>query len=117
MNFILAVAILSFLFGAVGVAVPGKDIVINQVVKNSPADIAGIKKGDTILFVENVRITSTQQLVSETKKHLGGKISVIIRSGPQTKTIIVAPRKTYPKDQLVDQGEVPGLERRSGHCR
>ena len=99
MNFILAVAILSFLFGAVGVAVPGKDIVINQVVKNSPADIAGIKKGDIISFVNNVRISNTQQLVSETRKHLGGKISVIIRSGSQTKTIIVAPRKTYPKDQ------------------
>lgn len=99
MNFVLAVAILSFLFGAVGIAVPGKDVVINQVVKNSPADIAGIKKGDVISFIGNVRINNTQQLVSETRKHLGGKISVIVRSGSQTKTIIVAPRKTYPKGE------------------
>lgn len=99
MNFILAVFLISFLFAVVGAAVPGKDVVINQVVKNSPADIAGIKKGDIVENINETKITSTQQLISETRKHLGGKISVIIRSGSQTKTIIVAPRKTYPKGE------------------
>lgn len=99
MNFVLATAILSFLFVAVGSAVPGKDVVISQVVKDSPAETAGIKKGDIVSFVEDVRITSTAQLVSETRKHLGKEITLVIESDSKTKNVRVTPRSDSPKDQ------------------
>ena len=100
MNFVLAVSIISFLFSFVGVPTPGNKVVINEIIKGSPAEIAGLKAGDTVEAINGVGITSSEQLVSITKKHLGEKLTLRLKTeDSKSKTVEVTPRKDYPKDQ------------------
>lgn len=100
MNFILAVVIISYLFSIVGVPIPGDKVVITEVVKNAPAEKSGLKKGDLIESINNVKINSANQMISETKKYLGEKVILTIKTeSGQTKKIEVSPRKDYPKNQ------------------
>jgi regulator of sigma E protease len=110
MNFVLAVVIISVLFSIVGVQTPGNKVVINQVVKGSPADKAGIKVGDTILSVQKTAVTSSQQLVTYARNHLGEKLNLVVsspaggeaRQGRQksvVRDLTVTPRKVYPSDE------------------
>jgi len=100
MNFVLAVAIVSFLFSVIGVAVPGKDVIVDQVVKGAPAQESGLKPGDKIIAINNVNITTPDQLVSYTKGHLGEKLVLKVKDSKlNTRTVEVTPRKVYPKDQ------------------
>lgn len=100
MNFILAVAIISYLFGFAGVGVPGNKVIVTQIVKNSPADTAGIKVNEVIESINGIKVTSPTQLVSLTKEHLGEKIKVDIRNEKSgARTLEIIPRKTYPKTE------------------
>ena len=100
MNFVLAVAIVSFLFSVIGVAVAGKDVIVDQVVKGAPAQESGLKPGDKIIAINNVNITTPDQLVSYTKGHLGEKLVLKVKDSKlNTRTVEVTPRKVYPKDQ------------------
>lgn len=99
MNFVLAVVIISFLFAFVGVGIAGDKVIVSSVLKDSPAQTAGLKSGDIIEEVNGQKITSTQQLINETKKYLGKEISLSIRSGKDQKELKITPRKEYPKNQ------------------
>lgn len=100
MNFVLAVTIVSILFSVIGVAVPGKDVIVDQVVKGAPAQKAGLKSGDKIIAINNINITTPDQLVSYTKGHLGEKLVLKVKDSKlNTRTVEVTPRKVYPKDQ------------------
>lgn len=100
MNFILAVAIVSILFSVVGVATPGKNVVVDTVLKNSPAAVGGLKTGDTILSIDNKNITDPSQIVAITKQHLGEAVKLKIKDkASNTKTIVVTPRKVYPRTE------------------
>ena len=100
MNFLLAVVIISFLFSAVGVPIPGNKVNVDVVVKNSPADKAGLKVGDTVLSINGTAITSTTQLISITKKHSGQKLTLrVLNPKSQVENLQIIPRKTYPADE------------------
>jgi regulator of sigma E protease len=100
MNFILAVAIISFLFSVVGVAIPGNKVTIDAIVKASPADKAGLKVGDIVQTINGVSITSTTQLVSITKQHLGEKLALQVKTQTsKLKNIKITPRKVYPSNE------------------
>jgi regulator of sigma E protease len=100
MNFVLAVAIISFLFSVVGVAIPGNKVTIDAIVKASPADKAGLKVGDIVQTINGVSITSTTQLVSITKQHLGEKLALQVKTQTsKLKNIEITPRKVYPSNE------------------
>lgn len=100
MNFVLAVAIISFLFSAVGVPIPGNKVTVDAIVKGSPAEIAGLKVGDTVETINGISITSTTQLISITKQHLGEKLTLKIRSQKSgVRSLGITPRKVYPSSQ------------------
>ncbi|MEK7450442.1 MAG: M50 family metallopeptidase [Patescibacteria group bacterium] len=99
MNFLLAVVIISYLFGVVGVGIPGNKVIIAGVAKDAPAYKAGFMIGDTIENINDVRITDTAQLIEITKNHLGKNITVKIIRDSQEKIINIEPRKTYPKNE------------------
>lgn len=99
MNFVLAVAIFSFLFAVVGTGVPRDEVLINQIVAGSPAEKAGLREGDVVQSINNKKITSTNQLVSETRRHLGEEVILLVKRGSAVLFVEVVPRKDFPKDQ------------------
>ncbi len=99
MNFLLAITIITYLFTTEGIPAQGNRITVSEVVKGSPAESAGIRKGDLVVKIGNTQIKDTQALISETKKHLGEKIQISVMRGSELKIIEVMPRKNYPKDQ------------------
>ena len=100
MNFLLSIAIISYLFGVSGVRIPGNKVIVTDVVKGAPAEQAGIRKDDVIEAVNGIKITSTQQLISITKEHLGEKVALKIRnSKSEIRNIKLIPRKSYPKNE------------------
>jgi len=100
MNFLLAVVILTYIYGIRGVPTLGKDVFIAGVAKGSPAAMAGMHEGEKILFVDSQRITSTDQVISYTKKHLGENLSVVVEEKNGKKnTLAITPRVKYPSNE------------------
>ncbi len=102
MNFLLAVAILTYFFGIVGVQVPGDKVIVREVVKGSPAYAAGLKSGDIIREINGIKITSSSQLISITRSHLGEKINLKVEKQldkTKTRNVQVIPRKNYPSNE------------------
>ena len=99
MNFLLTFVVISFLFGVVGVSVPGNKVYVDNVLKGSPADTAGLKKGDIIEDLNGVKIISTIQLIETTKTNLGHKMNLRVLSDGRQENLEITPRVNYPKDQ------------------
>ncbi|KKR16639.1 MAG: RIP metalloprotease RseP [Candidatus Levybacteria bacterium RIFOXYA1_FULL_41_10] len=100
MNFLLAVTLISFLFASYGAPVPGGDVVISEVSKNSPAEKAGLSRGDAVLEIDGVKIVSSKDLISITKEKLGEPITLKIKDqNSNLKSVTITPRKKYPPDQ------------------
>ncbi len=100
MNFVLAVTIVSILFSFIGVPIPGKDVIVDQVISGAPAQKAGLNKGDTIVSINSVKIESPEDLISYTKKHLGEKLTLEVKDDKsKLRKVEVTPRKEYPSDQ------------------
>ncbi|MBI2026079.1 MAG: RIP metalloprotease RseP [Candidatus Levybacteria bacterium] len=100
MNFVFAVLIISILFSFIGVAIPGKEVIVDRIISGAPAQEAGLKQGDTIVSINSIKIESPDQLVIYTKKHLGENIILEVKDNKGTvKTIEITPRKTYPKGE------------------
>lgn len=100
MNFTLAVFIISYIFTQ-GVYVPGNKVYIASVLKNSPAQNAGILKEDRIVEIGNVKINSSADLISSAKKFAGQSVQIKIERGEQKKEMKfnVVPRKNPPKGE------------------
>ncbi|GAA2722682.1 S1C family serine protease [Actinocorallia aurantiaca] len=67
----------------------GVQVLNNQqgIVKNGPADKAGLKPGDIILKVDDKAITSTESLIVAVASHApGDKVTITYRRGGQEKT-------------------------------
>ncbi len=99
MNFLLAVVILSYVYSVKGVPVP-QHVVIADVAKGSPAATAGLKKNETVVSIDGRTITSSDDLVSYTKNHLGEKLSLVVTTkNGEKSTLVITPRKNYPSNQ------------------
>lgn len=100
MNFALATVLLTYLVGVQGIPTPGKDVVVAAVVKDTPAEKAGLVVGDVVKKVDNEIIASPTQLISYTKSHLGQKILLEVKTkNNKNVQISVTPRLHYPSDQ------------------
>jgi regulator of sigma E protease len=100
MNFVLAVAIITVLFSVVGIATGGDKVVITGLVNGAPAERAGLKVNDTIEYINNLKITSPNQLVSYTKQRLGQKLTLKVKTAKAKEEVLqVTPRKTYPSNE------------------
>lgn len=99
MNFILSILLVSILFSAVGETVQTDNVQVMQVLKNSPAEKAGLKTGDVIEYLNGTKVTDTTQLIDETKKHAGEELSLRVFSDGKEKIITITPRKDYPKGE------------------
>lgn len=99
MNFLLAVVVISFLFASQGVPLPTEHVTVTEVSHASPAEIAGLKKGDQILSMNGKVLKTTESFISETKKHRGQEVSLqVVRDGREFTTKLT-PRIQAPKNQ------------------
>lgn len=100
MNFLLAVALLSFVFGFRGVPVAGNKVEVSQTAQNSPAQKAGLRQGDVIVSINDKKIDSTNALTTETKKNLGKEIILTIENEKSgVRKVQITPRTNYPKTE------------------
>ncbi len=99
MNFLLAVVIISYLFAVQGVAVPGKNIRLVEVIKNSPAASAGLLVGDRIIAVDGEKITDTSKFIKETRQNVGKSVVLTVSREGKTFSVQLTPRTKYPKNE------------------
>jgi serine protease Do len=79
--------------------------VVADVMPNSPAEKAGIKRGDVITKIDGNMIKDPQDLVFQVRKHMVGdklKIEVVNRSGSKTVTVTL--------EEIPGQDETPSVE-------
>lgn len=99
MNFILAVVIISYLFGTQGVAIPGDSVHITEVAKGSPAAAAGLQINDTITEINGKKVTTTATFITTVKKDSGKPITLTVTRNGETFTKSITPRANPPKGQ------------------
>lgn len=102
-NFLLGWLIISYLFTQ-GVPIKSDKIIIEKVVKNSPAEKANLKPGDIIEAIKTkdgyFKLSSTEEFINLTKKNAGNKITLaVIRDKDKKISLEIIPRKSPPKDQ------------------
>jgi serine protease Do len=82
-----------------------KGAVVADVVPNSPADKAGIKRGVVITKVDDVEINNAQDLVFQIRKRMAGdkvKVEIATSSGKRSVTVTL--------EEIPGQTEAPRLE-------
>lgn len=99
MNFILAVVLISFLFATQGVPLPADNIIISEVSHGSPAEIAGLRKGDRIVSINNTKIKDSNIFISTTKKLRGQEVTLLVLRNKQEFTTKLTPRLNAPKNE------------------
>lgn len=99
MNFVLAVVIISYLFGSQGVALPTENVRITDVLPNSPAAVAQLQKGDEILTVNGISLKTTNEFISIIKENLDKEVTLIVKKDGQEKEVMLTPRKDFPEGE------------------
>ena len=97
-NFILAIFIFSFIY-----MFSGKDLtpaVISEVQKDSPAFIAGLKKNDQILLIDNNKVDSIMQVSTFITASTNEIIKFTILRDNQNKVLNVKPNYVESTDSL-----------------
>lgn len=97
MNFLLALVIVTYLFGVHGVPTPGNKVLIVDIAKDAPAAKAGIVAGDQVLSLNGKKIENPEQLISLTKENLGKLVFLeVLTAKGDRKVISLIPRTKYP---------------------
>ena len=97
-NFILAIAIFFFIYTFVG-----KDFtpaVINKVKKDSPAYVAGLKKNDIIISIDNQKVKSILEVAKYITMSTGEYVDFIISRSDQEILFKVKPEIVASEDNL-----------------
>jgi regulator of sigma E protease len=102
MNIVLAVVLLSAVY-MIGTLVPSETepgAGIYQVMPDSPAALADIRPGDTIVAVDGQDVGGYEDLRTYTHAHLGQQITLTLRrNGSIISPVVVTPRAEYPEDE------------------
>ncbi|HYE83879.1 MAG TPA: RIP metalloprotease RseP [Clostridia bacterium] len=93
----LLVAILIYSLVITPVAAP----VIGQVTKGMPAETAGIVAGDTIVDINDVKISNWQEMKPEIAKHEGEEITVTLENKGVQRDVKLTPVKNPGTDDIV----------------
>ncbi len=108
MNFIAAIVLFSIVLTSFGN--PFKpSTTVGSVAVGSPADVAGIIKGDKILEMNGYEIMSWEQVVDVTQKSEGNQIVVVVNRSGKELSFVVTPKKDATNSRWVmgiySQGE------------
>ncbi|MDR0298640.1 MAG: RIP metalloprotease RseP [Streptococcaceae bacterium] len=92
-NFILglvAFIVLVFIQGGV----PSNTTVVGTTPKDMPAYQAGLRSGDEILKINNIKVSNWTELVTEMSKVKSNEVNVQFSRGNQTKELAIVPKKS-----------------------
>jgi len=98
MNLITGVLLFSLVFSQTGI--PQSDIVnIAGVVEGSPAQIAGLQEGDTIIAINDASVNGLADVQSLIQKNLGDETALTIQRADQKINLILIPRSNPPEGE------------------
>lgn len=96
MNIVLAVVIFSTVYTILGVPTQTNEVKVIGVVKNSPAETAGIKEKDWVLSVNDVYVSKPEELTKEVVKDKGKETNLLINRDGQLIPFKVMVRENPP---------------------
>lgn len=100
MNYLLATAIITYLFITVGLPVQGSHVIVVGVTKDSPASMANFHVGDMLLKVNGKNIQTPTDVISATQKSLGKQILIHMRTKNNViRDVAITPRIHAPTGQ------------------
>lgn len=111
MNFVLAVAITGMLL-VNGVHEPSGRVHIESVLSESPAEIAGIRKNDVILAIDDSAPKTPNEMIAYVNDHKGDEIVIAVSRNGELKHFTVIPRVQVPEGQGALGVGISDLERR-----
>jgi regulator of sigma E protease len=81
-----------------------KDLVVDKVVDNGPAAVAGLKKGDHLLTLDGAPLLSSYAIYQHLKESAYAPLNFTIRRGTETLPLVLKPEKPIsptdlPKDE------------------
>ena len=97
-NLLSAFLVISFLFMSGESSVPSKSNAVGQVIKNYPAESAGIKNGDIIISIDGRKVKNWSEITSIIHKNKGTPIAIEIGRGRRIFSVVVTPRTEEHKD-------------------
>ena len=98
-NFLSAILVFSLIFIFIG-----KDVTpfsINEVIKDSPAEKAGLMAGDKILSIDDNKVKNLQDVSRYIRTSTGNNIKIIIQRYSVNKEILVQPNVVIDDDNLI----------------
>ena len=72
---------------------------VSAVIKNSPADVAGIKAGDHILALNDDPIYDPMEIIKRVETNPTTPFSLTIANGPETRVVRLLPSDTGRPEQ------------------
>lgn len=97
MNLVLAVVCFSLIYSLVGIPEEVNYISVDAVSKDSPAENAGIEKGDVVLGIDGVVMKKTDEFVEYLKDKKGKEIVINIKRDMGKKEYPLVPRVNPPE--------------------
>jgi regulator of sigma E protease len=99
MNFIAASGFFSIAYAAGWPTVTQTEVEIFRTLPGSPADQAGLQRGDAVLSLAGTPVKATSDLRRITDLHLGQAVPIEIRRGTERLSLTVTPRSQWPEGE------------------
>jgi regulator of sigma E protease len=104
-NFLLTIAIFAFFIMTSGL--PSADPVVGEVMKDSPAATAGLKKGDRITQINDDRVTSFNDIPYLVSTNLGTPVTLTVERGEKQLQVVLTPKEVTDDDGLGNKVKRP----------
>ena len=98
MNILIGIVLAVMLFYSLGEPIQSK-VIVQAVAPQSPAQQAGLQKGDLITKIDGTAITGYDSISQVVSDNLGKQVSLTYQRGGQAYTINLIPRKSPPPNQ------------------
>lgn len=106
-NYLFAFVLLALLYASVGKAITPP--VVGKVIPNSPAAVAGIASGDTIVKIDDTEITAFGDIMYAVQAGLGEMLTIDLTRNGAPFTVNVQPGPVVDKDDAGNERKFVGL--------